>query len=348
MSAVELSIQTTNQVSSTISQEKSAVMEQITARLTGKTYNNQLVSVSERFAATAAAHINAAQRPVIVAGYTAVRALAGNALARLAEDVRIPVIYTDKAKGVIPCDHRYAVCTLGACTECQKLIDSADFILALDTADQLWELHASCPVLYLESAVEEHTCTLSDALCRIRNLCHEKSVPNVAVHTSEEIFRREMAFGRNLSFPMYPEKILFDVRYALALNDILITDAGAAESWVSGYYDCYQPDTCLFTRSAGTAVIGAVSAKLAKRGRHVLAITDENGLCRNDFESMQQLNAPVIVLVVHTPDHPVNTKIVNGLGITVTSIHSAAQLIPALQYALHSGRSCIIDCPAQI
>lgn len=347
MNAMELLIDKSNLMMPMLSADKTAAMQQMAARLTGENYDTHILAISETFAAEAAAHINAAQRPVIVAGYTAVLALAGGALSRLAEDIRIPVIYTDKAKGVIPCDHRYAVCTLGASEECQQLIDSADFILALDTQEQLWELRASCPILYLASVDEPQTCTLSDALCRIRSLCREKSVPNSAMHTGEELFRREMAFGRDLSFPMCPEKVLFDIRYALALDDILVTDAGAAESWVMGYYDCYQPDTCLFTRSAGTAVMGAVSAKLAKPDHHVLAITDETGLSRSDFEYMQQLHAPVVVLALHAPEQKLCADVAD-LGVAVTSIRSAAQLIPALQFALRSERPCVIDCPAQI
>lgn len=342
MSTMEFLVEKRNQVMPVLSEEKASVMEQMASRLTCASYDKDILCISEGFAAMAAAHINSAQRPVIVVGYTTVRAMAGDALSRLAEDIRIPVVYTDKAKGIIPCDHRYAVCTLGASAESQQLIDSADFILALDTVDQLWELHASCPVLYLESSNEENTCTLFDTLCRIRSLCQQKSMPNSAVRTGKELFRRDMAFGRNLSFPMCPEKVMFDVRYALALDDILVTDAGAAESWVMSHYDCYQPETCLFTRSSGTAVIGAVSAKLAKPGCRVMAITDGEGLCRSDFEAMQQLHAPVVVLVLHkleqVPDF-------SDLGVAVTSISGAAQLIPALQGALRSGRPCIIDCP---
>lgn len=345
MSMMELWMNKSNQTLPALSAEQTAVMEQLASRLTGASYDRNLFSLSVRFSAEAAAHINAAQHPVIVAGYSSVRAQAGDALSRLAEDVHIPVIYTDKAKGIIPCDHRYAVCTLGASEECQKLIDSADFILALDTAAELWELHASCPVMYLENTQEETSCTLVEALGRIRSLCHQKSFPNTAVHTGEELFRRDMAFGRNLAFPMCPEKVLFDVRYCLALDDILITDASAAEDHVMSYYDCYQPETCLFTRSHGTAVIGAAAAKLAKPDKHVLAVTDPAGLSRSDFDMMQQLNAPAAVLVLYRPEQ---TPELSGFGVPVLFVSSAVQLIPSLQRALRSDRPCIISCPANI
>ncbi|MGM9629865.1 hypothetical protein [Butyricicoccus sp.] len=345
MSIMDLWMNKSNQTLPALSAEQTAVMEQLASRLTGASYDKNLFSLSVQFAADAAAHINAAHRPVIVAGYSSVRAQAGDALSRLAEDMHIPVIYTDKAKGIIPCDRRYAVCTLGASEECQKLIDSADFILALDTAAELWELHASCPVMYLENAREGTACTLAEALNRIRSLCHQKSMRNTAVRTGKELFQRDMAFGRNLSFPMCPEKVLFDVRYCLALDDILITDAGAAENWVMGYYDCYQPDTCLFTRSHGTAVIGAAAAKLAKPDKHVLAITDPDGLKRSDFDAMQQLHAPAAVLVLHRPGQVPD---LSDFGVPVLTVSSAIQLIPLLQRALRADHPCIISCPAKI
>ena len=93
-----------NQTLPALSAEQTAVMEQLASRLTGASYDKNLFSLSVQFAADAAAHINAAHRPVIVAGYSSVRAQAGDALSRLAEAMHIPVIYTDKAKGITPGD----------------------------------------------------------------------------------------------------------------------------------------------------------------------------------------------------------------------------------------------------
>ena len=73
-----------------------------------------------------------ASRPVIVAGIAAVRADAGYALARLAEEYGCPVIVAPMAKGILPEDHPYYAGTLDMA--CNQLIwdflSGTDLILA--------------------------------------------------------------------------------------------------------------------------------------------------------------------------------------------------------------------------
>ena len=45
------------------------------------------------------------------------------------------------------------------------------------------------------------------------------------------------------SFPMKPQKILWDVREVMGAEDVLLSDVGAHKMWISRYYQCYTPNT---------------------------------------------------------------------------------------------------------
>ena len=47
------------------------------------------------------------------------------------------------------------------------------------------------------------------------------------------------------SFPMKPQKILWDVREVMGPDDILLSDVGAHKMWISRYYQCDEANTCL-------------------------------------------------------------------------------------------------------
>src|SRR5438046_2054107 len=67
--------------------------------------------------ARAADIINAAQRPLILAGNGVIRGRASVELTRLAEHAQIPVVTTFMAKGAIPADHPLARTTVGLASD---------------------------------------------------------------------------------------------------------------------------------------------------------------------------------------------------------------------------------------
>ena len=77
--------------------------------------------------------LTAAARPLIIAGGGAVRADAGEGIARLAEGIAAPVVTTYAGKGILPVKHRcHAPWTLHA-PQVGALWDEADLVLAIGT-----------------------------------------------------------------------------------------------------------------------------------------------------------------------------------------------------------------------
>ena len=104
------------------------------------------------------------------------------------------------------------------------------------------------------------------------------------------------------SFPMKPQKILWDVRQNLPSDGILLSDVGAHKMWIARYFQCEEPNTCLISNgfcSMGFALPGAMGAKIAHPGRKVMAISGDAGFLMNvqDLETMVRLKQNVVLMV---------------------------------------------------
>ena len=73
---------------------------------------------------------------------------------------------------------------------------------------------------------------------------------NSSIHKMPEIFQRikkevvwrnTEKFKHNFSYPIQPEKLVFDVRNALDEKDIVISDVGVHKLWISKLYETYVP-----------------------------------------------------------------------------------------------------------
>ena len=91
----------------------------------------------------------------------------------------------------------------------------------------------------------------------------------------------------DLEFPVKPQKIIWDLRTALALEDIVVCDVGAHKMWMARMFRCEYPNTCIISNgfaSMGIAVPGAIAAKLAEPDRRVVAVTGDAGFMMNSQE----------------------------------------------------------------
>ncbi len=87
-----------------------------------------------------------------------------------------------------------------------------------------------------------------------------------------EIIVEEMnAHAKDSSFPIKPQKIMWDLRNALAPEDIVISDVGAHKMWMARMYQAEASNTCIISNgfaSMGIAVPGASPPNLPiPRGR---------------------------------------------------------------------------------
>jgi acetolactate synthase-1/2/3 large subunit len=202
----------------------------------------------------------------------------------------------------------------------------------------------------------------------------QAATPHATAHglLFRQRLRDELDMGRqDNSFPLKPQRILADLRSALADDDIVISDVGAHKLWLARLFPCRQPNTCIISNgfaAMGMAVPGAVAAKLAHPNRRVVAVTGDGGFLMNsqELETAARLKTPFVVLVFNDRSYglirwkqmqqfnrpsfvdfnnPDIVKYAESFGANGIRIESAAGLLPALRAALSSNRLTIIDCP---
>ena len=269
----------------------------------------------------AAAMIYRAQRPLILAGHSAIRSRAGQALTEFASSLHIPVVNTMMAKGIIPCDSPYAMGTIGIPQEDFEnfIMEKADLVIAVgydivEYAPLKWNrenLHdilnvdsRACHVNKLFQPGVEVIGDISNSLRSILLRCSPKPEPAWA-HDIHRIMEEDQAGSAgDLSFPPKPQKILSDVRKVMGRKDIVISDVGAHKMWIARHYECYEPNTCIISNgfaTMGIAVPGAAAAKLIFPGRRVLAVTGDGGFLMNaqELETAVRCHLPFVTLIFH-------------------------------------------------
>jgi acetolactate synthase-1/2/3 large subunit len=104
------------------------------------------------------------------------------------------------------------------------------------------------------------------------------------------------------SVPVKPQKILWDVREVLGADDILLSDVGAHKMWISRYFQCLEPNTCLISNgfcTMGFAMPGSIGAKIAFPDRRVLSISGDAGFMMNvqDLETAVRRKLNIVAMI---------------------------------------------------
>src|ERR1019366_8214006 len=335
----------------------------------------------------AARIISEATHPVVLAGNGVIRGHASEALLRFAEKLNIPIATTFMAKGVIPDTHPLALGAIGLQTPdyVNAEFAEADFIIAVgydvvEYAPRSWNPKLDKIIVHLDMAPAEvdaayivEVGVVGDIASSLDALA-DKATPHSAPPDSRfrQLLRDELEQGsHDPSFPLKPQRILADLRSALADDDIVISDVGAHKAWLARLFPCLQPNTCIMSNgfaAMGMAVPGAVAAKLVYPNRRVVAVTGDGGFLMNsqELETAVRMETPFVVLVFNDRSYglirwkqmlqfgrpafvdfnnPDLVKYAESFGANGCRIQSADELVPALRSALSSNKLTIIDCP---
>jgi acetolactate synthase-1/2/3 large subunit len=183
---------------------------------------------------------------------------------------------------------------------------------------------------------------------------------------------KEMSLhGNDTEFPVKPQKIIWDLRTAMDLQDIVICDVGAHKMWMSRMFRCEHPNTCIISNgfaSMGIAVPGAIAAKLAHPDRKVVAVTGDAGFMMNsqEIETAMRLNIAIVILVWNDASYgliewkqqnqfgreshvkftnPDFVQYAQSFGAHGVRVNTTEQLATELEQALERETVTVIDCP---
>lgn len=281
-----------------------------------QTVRKEITDIS--YVEEAAAEIYKAKFPVILAGSSAVRNRCEKALTEFSQKMRIPVVCTMMAKGIVPADSNYYVGTVGIpYMDYENLVlDRADLIIAVgydivEYAPNKWN-HGNHRIIHIDTRAAhvnklyqpevEVVGDISESLILIGNRTGSKETPEYSISIRNKICREYNEAAEDKSFPPRPAAIVTSVRNALDKEDIVISDVGAHKMWIARMFDCYHPNTCIISNgfaSMGISLPGAIAAKLVHPEKRVIAVCGDGGFMMNnqELETAVRIGAAIVVLI---------------------------------------------------
>jgi acetolactate synthase-1/2/3 large subunit len=331
--------------------------------------------------------IDEAAAPLVLVGNGVIRQHASDAVVKFIERLNLPAATTFMAKGVVPFSHPLFLGTIGlqardpvACG-----LDSADLVLCIgydmvEYAPARWNPGRNKRIVNIDSApaeVDAHYMLaagivgdIGDALSRISD--RAKTKPDGAgkrLHSS--LVQAVQQSADDPAFPLKPQRVIADLRRAMADEDVLVCDVGAHKLWVARLFQAERPNTCIISNgfaAMGIALPGAVAAKLALPERRAVAVSGDGGFLMNsqELETAVRLGVAITVLVLRDGkygviQHHMDTRLGRHFGVDFGNpdfvayaesfgmrgyrVERADELLPALQSSLESGAPSLIDCP---
>lgn len=341
--------------------------------------------------ARAADIISQAQHPIILAGNGVARAHAENRLLALAEQLNVPVATTFEGKGVISDHIPNALGVVGFMKHDYEnfAFDEADLIISVGFSIQQFDLKKINPnddktIIHINTFIEDTDAHYSTALnimgdidqtlealitrLQVKGIRFDESHPLIHELLNSE-FR---SYASDDSFPMKPQRIVYDTRRAMADDDITLVDTGALKMWMARLYPTYYSNTCVIDNSLSTmawTLPGAVAASLENPGRPVLAVMGDGSFLMNvqEIETAVRVGARMVVLVwvdkayglikwkmnIHNGsyedvdfDNPDVLELAHSFGARGHVIEAADEIYPTLCEALKNQSGVdIIACP---
>lgn len=266
-----------------------------------------------------------AKRPMILAGNGAIRKRAAKQLEIMAEKLGVGVINTFMGKGAVPRSSKYCLFTMGlqGKDHANVYIDKCDTIISVgydlvEYSPSHWNKTPGKKMVHVDfwpaEIDSDYDVTvdvqgdIADALWQINQELDDRGITEPPFNIDDvqplrQTILDDFAMEKDdTSFPMKPQKVLWDVREFLGPDDIVLSDVGAHKMWISRYYQCDTPNTCLISNgfcTMGFAMPGSIGAKIAKPDSKVLAINGDAGFMMNvqDMETAARLGINVVWMV---------------------------------------------------
>jgi len=335
----------------------------------------------------AAQLISEARDPIILAGNGVIRSRSWKHLDDFARDLNIPVANTFMAKGVIPFKHPMALGSAGlqAHDYVSCGFDRADVIICVgydlvEFHPYLWHPSKDRKIIHIDLTPPEVDEAYTIAVGVVGDIKHSLMRISALATPHEGHFMRPLRnalveemnqHSQDTDFPVKPQRIIWDLRTAMDLEDIVICDVGAHKMWMARMFRCEHPNTCIISNgfaSMGIAVPGAIAAKLVYPDRNIVAVTGDAGFLMNsqEIETAVRINTPIVILVWTDSAYgliewkqmnefgrksnidftnPDLIKYAEAFGAKGYKVEKTEDLLPTLQEALASKQVCIIDCP---
>lgn len=269
----------------------------------------------------AAAMIHRAKRPLLLIGAGANRKQSSKMLQRFVDKTGIPFFSTQMGKGVV--DERHPLflgnAALSANDFLHRAINHADLIINVghDVVEKppFFMQHGGFQVIhvnYLTAAVDPVYYPQLGVVGDIANSVYQLSelvIPQAHWNFGYFKYIKEETEAHLLEgigdsrFPIYPQRLVHDIRKAMPDDGIIALDNGIYKIWFARNYKAYQPNTVLLDNalaSMGAGLPSAIAAKIVFPERKILAICGDGGFMMNsqELETAVRLKLNIVVLIL--------------------------------------------------
>ena len=333
--------------------------------------------------------IELAKSPLLLIGAAANRKMSSKMLTRLVEEFNIPFVTTQMGKGVV--DERKDLflgnTTLSDGDFVHRAISHADLIInvghdvvekppffMLDNEKKVIHINYNSaevdPVYFPQvEVVGDIANSIWSIMEKLQTQKHWDFSYFDKVKAAEE---KELPRGcTDDRFPIYPQRLVSDVRKAMPDNGIIALDNGVYKIWFARNYKARKPNTVLLDNALATMGAGlpsAMAAKLVHPDRPVIAICGDGGFMMNsqELETAVRLKQHIIVLILRDDAYgmikwkqanmkfddfgldygnPDFVKYVEAYGGKGHRVGAAKELLPLIEKCIQEHAVHLIDIP---
>ena len=333
--------------------------------------------------------IQDAKHPLLMIGAAANRKTTSNMLKRFVEKTGIPYFSTQMGKGVL--DERsplfLGTSSLSSSDFLHRAIESADLIINVGhdvvekppffmTENGFKVIHINYLTASIDSVYYPQQGVIGDIANGIWQMT-EKIEPQASwdfgyfnrvkaridEHVNEGI--------EDDRFPLYPQRLVGDVRKAMPSDGIICLDNGVYKIWFSRNYRAHEANTVLLDNALATMGAGlpsAMAASLIYPDRKVMAICGDGGFMMNsqEIETAVRLKLNLVILILRDDAYgmikwkqanmkfenfgldygnPDFVKYAESYGAVGYRVESSEGLLPLLEECLASSGVHLIDAP---
>jgi acetolactate synthase-1/2/3 large subunit len=285
-------------------------------------YKDRRPSADEKSVTLAVEMIHAAKRPLLLIGAGANRKQSSKMLVQFIEKSGIPFFSTQMGKGVVDGRHPLFLgnAALSANDFIHRAAEHADLIINIghDVIEKppFFMEQGGVKVIhvnYLPASVDPVYFPQLSVIGDIANSVYqlkEKIKPQkhwdfARFHEIRKYVQASVTEGQNDErFPMYPQRVVKDVREAMPEDGIIALDNGVYKIWFARNYKSYKANTVLLDNALATMGAGlpsAMAAKIVFPNRHVMAICGDGGFMMNsqELETAVRLKLDLVILILN-------------------------------------------------
>ena len=266
----------------------------------------------------AAALLDAAERPVIMAGTAVWWCDAAEPLRRLAERIQAPVFLNGAGRGCLSPEH-----PLFFTASRRKALEGADTILAIGTRMDFRLNHGQPPlipaganVIWFDLAAEDIGVNRGAAVGLVGDVALSMSQITGATKQQssdsewlayirgqeDSAMERDQKLMSSGAVPIHPMRFCREIRDFIDENTTVVGDGGDIVSYAGRVINVYKPGYWLDPGPMGCLGTGtgfAMAAQIARPGQKVLIVHGDGafGLNGMEFESMVRQKLPVVSII---------------------------------------------------